>query len=64
VEGLTASGHHGTMAHGVAYAEPPWIVPSTISDGGKGTSVSGRCPGPSVSGVVAGGSSLATWKAK
>ena len=40
---------------GVAYAEPPWIVPGTILDGGKGTSVSGRRPGPFVSGVVAGG---------
>lgn len=39
---------------GVACAEPPKAVPSTVFNGGKGTSVSGRCLGPIVSGVVAG----------
>jgi hypothetical protein len=44
---LTTSDIHEIMATGVAYAEPPWIVPSTILDGGKGTPVSGRGPGRS-----------------
>jgi hypothetical protein len=51
----TTTDNDGIMAVGVAYAEPPRVVPSTILDGGKGTSVSGCCPGPFVSGVIAGG---------
>jgi hypothetical protein len=55
IRGLDSIHTSRNNENGVAYAEPPWVVPSTILDGGKGTSVSGRRPGPFVSGVVAGG---------
>ncbi len=51
------------MTNGVAYAEPPATVPSTVPGGGKGTRVSGRCRSPIASGGVAGERSLRAWKA-
>ena len=61
---LTTTDNHGIMANGVAYAEPPWVVPSAILDGGKGTSVSGHCPGPFVVGRDRWGISTVMWKAR
>jgi predicted amidohydrolase len=51
------------MTDCVAYAEPPTTVPSAVSPGGKGTSVSGRCRSPIASGEVAGEPSSKAWKA-
>jgi hypothetical protein len=31
---LTTTDNHEIMTAGAAYAEPPWVVPSTILDGG------------------------------
>lgn len=52
---LTEPASDGRMTDCVAYAEPPATVPSAVSIGGKGTSVSGRCCSPIASGEVAGG---------
>jgi len=61
---LTVAGLCGIILFGVAYAAPPPTVPGTVHCGGKGTAVSGRCRGPIVSDVIAGGSAFGAWKAR